>query len=134
MTRGITNNNPCNVRISNANWVGKVTPSTDPDFEQFDSVEHGIRAGAKILANYSRDDGIHTIAAIIQRWAPSVENDTAAYTGDVCRRCGVGPFEPYDVLNASNLAKLVTAVIQHENGSCPYDQPTILAGVQMALA
>ena len=134
MTRGIRNNNPLNVRISKANWVGKVSPNTDGTFEQYDTPEHGIRTGAKIIANYYHSYGLNTLAHIIQRWAPSNENDTAAYTGTVSRRVGVSPFEPYDVLNPEKLGDLIEAMIWVENGSQPYPRATIDEGVEMALA
>ena len=116
-----------------ANWVGKIFPGTDDAFEQFDTPQHGIRAAAKIIINYGRDDHINTLNAIIQRWAPSIENNTVAYVGDVSRRCGVSPFEPFNTLDPDCLADLVEAMIYHENGLNPYARSVIEEGVQMAL-
>lgn len=133
IARGIRVNNPLNIRISDANWIGKIKPSSDVSFEQFDTPEHGIRAGAKIIINYSRHDNIKNINGIIQRWAPSIENDTVGYVGDVCRRCGCGPFEPFDVLNPDRLVDLIAAMIRHECGLQPYAISIIRDGVDMAL-
>ena len=44
-SRGLRNNNPLNLRKTSAKWLGKI-PSTDKDFEQFTSLEMGLRAGA----------------------------------------------------------------------------------------
>ena len=65
--RGLTNFNPGNIRLSvNNNWLGQVHPGTDPDFCQFDTMIHGIRALAEILINYQ----------IIHKLAPSPTSST----------------------------------------------------------
>lgn len=134
MTRGINNNNPLNIRKSGSGWLGKIISSSDPDFEQFDTPVDGIRAGAKIILNYRRLDGLSTIAQIIGRWAPGTENDTGAYISDICQRCDTDAGATYDVTDATNLAALVAAIIVHENGSCPYTPDIISQGVSEALA
>lgn len=133
-TRGIRNNNPMNIRKSGSTWLGKIVPSHDPDFEQFDTPVDGIRAGAKILINYRRHDGLSTIAQIIGRWAPGTENNTGSYIDDVCKRCDTDSGSTYDVFDATSLAALVAAIIVHENGSCPYTSDVISEGVSEALA
>lgn len=134
MTRGIKLNNPMNIRISNAHWQGKVTPSRDSDFETFDTPEHGIRAGTKILLTYYRDYNLNTVDEIINRWAPSSENDTASYINHVSVIMGTSPHEPLGLTNNDILAKLVEAVIQHEQGQNPYTMAQVDKGVEMALA
>lgn len=42
LPRGIRNNNPLNIKIGN-DWKGEV-PNTDGTFEQFESMEYGLRA------------------------------------------------------------------------------------------
>ena len=49
--RGIRNNNPLNIRKGN-NWQGEISPQSDKEFEQFESMTMGVRAGMKILRNY----------------------------------------------------------------------------------
>ena len=131
--RGVRNNNPGNLRASGAPWLGKLSPSGDPAFEQFDTPEHGIRALAKVLLAYYRTHGLDTIGAIIGRWAPASENDTAAYVEHVCGRCGVSADQPIDLTVPDTLAAVTEAVISHENGTCPYTVAQIDAGVTMAL-
>lgn len=83
--RGLRNNNPLNIRKSKNRWLGKVTPCSDPDFEQFDTLEHGIRAAFIIIRTYmGPKHNLHTVPAIIARFAPSTENNVAAYTAFVC--------------------------------------------------
>ena len=45
-TRGIRNNNPGNLEKRTTDWQGKVPhpQNTDSRFEQFDTIEHGLRA------------------------------------------------------------------------------------------
>lgn len=79
LPRGLRNNNPLNIRKSGTRWQHKITSGTDPDFEQFDSIEWGIRAAFCIVRTYINKYKINTVPAIIARWAPTSENNTAAY-------------------------------------------------------
>ena len=82
--RGIRNNNPFNIRISSHPWIGKVKKGTDPDFEQFENMYFGIRAGLKLLINYVAR-GFDTPKKIIARFAPASENNVANYVSFICR-------------------------------------------------
>lgn len=127
--RGIRNNNPGNLRHSTDQWLGEV-PGDDKAFKAFSDPVYGIRALAKLLLNYERKYGLRTISGIISRWAPSNENDTAAYIDAVARDCGVQPFQVIDV--AGYLPSLVPAIIAHENGQQPYTDKQISQGIAMA--
>ena len=134
--RGIRNNNPGNLRKSDAPWIGKVA-GEDPAFETFDTIEHGIRALAKTLLTYQRVHRCRTVGDFVLRYAPAHENDTAAYVRDVAKALKVTTDEPLDLSNEIVLAALVTAIIRHENGRDPLgrdwcDAETILRGVEMA--
>ena len=132
MTRGIEINNPGNIRISPAHWVGKVTPSRDPDFETFDTPEHGMRAMAKILLTDFREHGLKTIAGIVRSWAPPSENHTAAYAKSVSDRTGYGLSEELEP-DADTLSDLVYAIAFQEQGYVPYSDDQIGAAVDDAL-
>lgn len=127
--RGIRNHNPGNIEAGDP-WVGAV--GSDGRFAIFDRPEHSIRALAKILLGYRSRHGLRTIREYINRWAPPVENDTAAYIAAVCAWCAAGPDDDYP-LTAESLAPLVTAIIRHENGQQPYSPETIAAGIALAL-
>lgn len=78
--RGIRNNNPLNIRRSPANhWRGSCSEYSDPDFEQFQSIEFGIRAAFIIIRTYYARRPDITPRHILQQWAPASENNTAAY-------------------------------------------------------
>lgn len=129
--RGIRNHNPGNIRHGDK-WQGLAAEQPDSAFCTFTAPEYGIRAMGRILRNYRRKYGLNTVRGIINRWAPPVENDTAAYVNHVAQALGVGPDEAFDVDAA--LVPLVTVIIQHENGMCPYDNATIERGVALARA
>jgi hypothetical protein len=132
-TRGIVNNNPGNIRKSDAAWHGAVT-GNDPAFVTFDTPEDGIRAMAKVLLTYQRRHGLDTIAELIERWAPAAENDSFAYIDDVATRLGRDPDEHVDLTDPAILAALCGAIIRHENGRQPYPAAVLAAGVAAALA
>jgi hypothetical protein len=136
-SRGIRNNNPGNIRKSNADWEGKVSGS-DSAFETFDTPENGIRALAKTLVSYQERHGCATINQIIARWAPPVENETYAYQkavqAAVSETCGetIARDAPIDVHDYRIMRGLVAGIVQHENGRQPYDKGTIDAGIKAA--
>ncbi len=133
MTRGIVNNNPGNIRKNGAAWHGAVAGS-DPTFVTFDTPADGIRAMAKVLLAYQRRHGLDTITELIERWAPTVENDSFAYIDDVATRLGIDPDERIDLDDPAKLAALCGAIIRHENGAQPYADAVLAAGVDAALA
>lgn len=113
--RGIRNNNPLNIRIGNV-WLGEVQKPTDKSFEQFISMEYGIRAGFIILRRYIRRYGKDTVAEIVSTWAPSSENNTEAYINTVCRLSNLTRDEKLRFEDKEKMVALVDAMIQVECG------------------
>lgn len=97
LPRGIRNNNPLNIRKGN-NWKGEKKVQIDKAFEEFESLQMGLRAGFIILRNYQRISlapkmRANTIRKIINRWAPASENNTLKYIDTVAKRSGLNPDE-----------------------------------------
>lgn len=137
--RGIRNHNPGNIRHSNDKWQGLATEQPDKDFATFKDPTWGIRALAVLLINYQDKHKIRTIAGIIKRWAPPVENDTQSYIDAVCESSGFTQTEKLDMHNYDHIRPILEAIIRHENGRGPklnentwYDEPTIKTGLQRA--
>lgn len=76
--RGIRNNNPGNIKRGEP-WFGLRRTQTDPDFCQFTSDLWGIRAMIIVIRTYVRNYNLRYVKDIISRWAPTNENNTAAY-------------------------------------------------------
>lgn len=128
--RGIRNNNPGNIEYTGTRWQGLDNPPSDGRFMRFKSPEYGIRAMARVLSNYDKLHGLDYIGGIIQRWAPSHENNSAAYAGFVADKLGVRATDRIDV--QARMPELIAAIIQYENGQQPYALATINRGVSMA--
>ncbi len=129
--RGIRNNNPGNIRWSSSAWQGldKDGKSKDASFCVFVSPEYGIRALAKLLFNYYNKYNLKTIRQIINRYAPTNENNTSAYVKHVCDKVGV---LPDDKIQLSDFKKLIEGIILHENGIQPYSDEVIKKGLSLA--
>ena len=116
--RGIRNNNPLNIRKGN-DWQGERHPQTDPAFEEFESMEMGLRAGLKVLQSYVKKR-IDTPAAIVGRWAPANENDTKAYLDYVCKRARLTPHEKLKFapsgVDKNKICCMVWAMVEMETG------------------
>jgi hypothetical protein len=117
--RGIRNNNPGNIDKGRQIWHGEIVPGSDTRFIQFSSMPYGVRCMAIVLSQYIKVHGLNTIAKIIARWAPSVENDTEAYVKHVASLMGIDAYTVLPTVGAlfsSYLAALIEAIIIHENG------------------
>lgn len=131
LPRGIKNNNCGNLKISSIKWQGKVTPSLDPIFETFTAPEYGIRALAKCILTDNKE-GLNTVHKIINKYAPSVENNTSAYENSVAQHLNVNLDDVIDVDDYETMYALVSAIILHENGSIPYSDAIINKGINLA--
>lgn len=117
--RGIRNNNPGNIRNSEANeWLGEVAKEEKQDdaFEEFEDMPHGIRAMMCLLTNYQRKYNLNTIRELIGRWAPRNENDTSLYVRLVSEEMGVPACCGIDLSDKGTICALVDAMIYVENG------------------
>ena len=124
-TRGERSNNPGNINyLPRSPWrgqVGREQGAPNPRFGLYDDAENGIRAIGKQLLAYQQRDGLRTISALINQWAPPADrNDTSAYVKAVSASVGVLPLVPVDLAEHTVLAKIVTAIIVQENGRCVY--------------
>lgn len=126
--RGIRNNNPGNIRHGDQ-WQGLASVQTDPSFAQFSEPRWGVRALARVLRTYYNKYGLRTIEAIIARWAPPNENDTPAYVRSVANSMAVSPTA--ELTFPAQLAPLVAAIIQHENGVQPYAMEDLRSWVEL---
>lgn len=128
--RGIRNNNPLNICIGNT-WLGEVDDPTDPRFEQFVSMEYGLRAAFIILRRYIRRYHKNTVASIISTWAPEIENQTLRYIDVVCELTKLAPDTPIKYEDQETMVSLVSAMIQVECG-CSVPEAKIRRGYELA--
>jgi hypothetical protein len=56
-----------------------------------------------------------------------------SYIAHVAGRLGVTPDQAIDLTKVDTMARLVEAIIRHENGQQPYAREVILAGIGMGL-
>lgn len=132
--RGIRNNNPGNIDFTPENkWKG-LNPKTrelDKRFCVFITPEWGIRALMILLRNYQRKHGLKTIRQIINRWAPSIENNTSAYVTHVAGIMNKTPDTELNLSDRETLIDLAKAITIHENGMNPYNQGTFESAYEL---
>lgn len=117
LPRGVRNNNPGNLERGKDRWLGmSADQSSDSRFIVFDKPEQGIRALMRVLINYQERHDIKTVRQAINRWAPSTENNSAAYVQHVSRLTGLDPDEPVDFLDPYICTTVTKAIVRHENG------------------
>lgn len=123
LRRGIRNNNPGNIKRGSSAWKGKIPfiQSTDTTFEQFTTVEYGIRAMMVLVSNYYNKNGLKTVSAIIKKWAPAgAENpNQTKYINHVVNKIpikGLTATTPINVNDKYVLLHLVLGMCEFENG------------------
>ncbi len=116
MTRGLSNNNAGNIRISKTKWQGEIQPSKDKDFKQFKSMAYGYRAIIRLLQNYQRIYHCKTIPDFINRWAPNNENNTIAYINSVCKQMQIPNTHIIDTNDKNTMIAFASAISYQENG------------------
>jgi len=116
--RGIRCRNPGNIEYG-AFTKGMGATGSDGRFAIFKSMVEGVCALARLLIVYYDKplaNRIDTVREIINRWAPSSENDTNAYVMAVCQLCEVGPDDILNLRDFNTLYWLTCAIGEHENG------------------
>jgi len=136
LPRGVRNRNPGNIDRTGVAWQGEDRSASALEREKrfcvFVSPEYGFRALAKVLQTYQRKHGLRTIEAMIDRWAPPVENDTRAYVRQVALAVGVKPDQAIDVRRLEIALPLVKAIARHENGGDFWPDAVIRNGLALA--
>jgi hypothetical protein len=122
-------NNPLNLRpmLGGKTWDGQAAGDAGVveiagigAFCKFNTVVNGFRAAAKNVWAYKRVGWV-TPAQIITHWAPSTENNTAAYIAHVKELSGLDmdaplPLTPSGALAYDGMYPLLWAMAQHEQG------------------
>jgi len=105
-------NNPGNIRYNPSNkWQGQI--GEQGGFVIFDNADNGIRAMVRLLYNY-KTQGIDSTQAIISRYAPGSENNTASYIRTVSNKIGKQPSETLQTAN--DYYNLIQSMIKVESG------------------
>ena len=134
LPRGIRNNNPLNIRRSKDKWKGMKAQQSDAQFVQFESMEWGWRAAFWLLTRtYYHKYRLFTIRAIVQKWAPTIENNTKAYIHNVSRLTGINPDEPIGIPSEqpSRWIALGIAMAIQETGTESLDYFAMLRGWEL---
>lgn len=116
MSIGMLLNNPFDLEITNIPWRGKITPGADKTFEQFDTMEHGLRAGFMDLLSAFNKHKRTTIKAIVTPYAPPEENNTDAYIAAVCKYTGYGEDDALNMNDLDCLLSVGEAILIQEQG------------------
>lgn len=130
--RGIRNCNPFNIRKTADRWIGLSALQADPAFCTFDDPAYGVRAGGIILLKYFDRYKLDTVHAILNRFAPPVENDTGSYAYNVARRMKVGMWQRVDLRDHATMLALANAIVAHENSGYQYPPDVMERGLALA--
>lgn len=110
-------NNPCNVRVSSARWLGSVEPKGG--FCQFRSLEYGVRVVLYLLLKSYPRYGCSTIKSCIRRFCPFGDgnNNPDSYADYVCSDGRFTPLSVVLLLSDDDLYCLVRRMSWLESGT-----------------
>lgn len=129
-TRAERNNNPGNLNY--AGQTGAVLEDgSNARFAKFGSTAEGVSALAKQLQRYG-DRGLDTISKIINKYAPSSENNTQAYIDALSKRLGASGDQRLDLSDSTTLTGLIKGIARHEAGSDYLSDSDVMTGLSMA--
>jgi hypothetical protein len=130
---GVALNNPGNLEY--AGQAGAVRAGGAPGerrFAAFRTADEGLLAMARQLElDFHR--GRNTIEALIAKYAPPGENDTAGYINDVAGQMGTRGRAALNLNDPAVLSSLMNAMIQHENMANPYRPDTVRGAAEQAV-
>lgn len=106
--------------------MGEADVCTDFEFEQFQSMIYGLRAGFVLLRRYIERYNLRTISQIVSRWAPPSENATQLYIDYVCEQVGISSTQRINFAPVPLMA-IVRAMCQMESGYTPTQHDLELA-------
>lgn len=130
--RGVRNNNPGNLEF--AGQAGATREAGSGRFARFGTPQAGLDALARQIELYG-GRGYNSVRAIISKFAPPGENDTEGYIRSVASRIGVGETEALKLGNRLQLAQLMQAIIEHENGvKNPYSREMVASAAASGIA
>lgn len=137
LPRGLRNNNPLNLRISQSAWLGKVKNNTDGAFEQFVSLPYGYRAAflnmRTLVRRLSASGSPCKVIDLISVWAPSSDgNHPVAYATAVSRYSPtIWPNSDVNIKDREFMCQLAVAMAHVENG-VPVSLAPVYSGYDMA--
>lgn len=125
---GLRLNNPGNLRF--AGQAGATLGTGG--FARFGSPAAGLAAMARQLSLYG-SRGIDTISGIVNKYAPAGDhNNVPAYIAAVSKSLGIGANEHLNLANKPLLARLMGAMIMHEQGRDPFSHSQLMAAANSA--
>lgn len=129
-TRAERNNNP-----GNLNYAGQAGATLEDGsgarFAKFGSTAEGVSALARQLQRYG-ERGLDTVSKIINKYAPSSENNTQAYIDALSKRLGVSGDQKLDLNDSGTLSNLIKGISRHESGKDYLSDSDVMTGLSMA--
>lgn len=114
LPRGIRNNNPLNIKIGN-DWQGE-RPNTDGVFEEFTTMQYGLRAAFIILRKYINKYERNTIRKIVHSWSPDGSRVESIYMSSVSKWSAIGLDDPIKYEDRDTMCKIVQGMAKVETG------------------
>lgn len=110
-SRAMRNNNPLNIRIGNV-WLGELSNPTDKEYEQFCTIEYGIRAAFVLLRRYINHYHRYTIPEVVDALHADENYSSSDFLEKLYELSGIPDGEMLNFFNQNQMCRLMAAMIQ----------------------
>lgn len=136
LSKGLRNNNPLNIHVSNRVYIGKIKSPKTPDFdsdgvqlERFESFEHGLAAAIQHLQKRYFDGGLGSLTCYGWNVPPKRDNilkilytwvcgtNPSKYIDFVEQTTGFKRDQTLNLYDAQTMSVLTYAMSLYENGT-----------------
>lgn len=107
--RSIANNNPLNIRIGNV-WLGEVTNPLDKEYEQFCTMEYGLRATFVLMRRFINHYHHYTIPELVDCWYQMKDNHRTEFLLKLYNYTGMDEGVMLNYFNEVQMCKLVSGM------------------------
>lgn len=107
-SRAMRNNNPLNIRIGNV-WLGELENPTDQNYEQFCTIEYGLRAAFVLMRRYINHYHRHSVPEVVEAWYLEPQYNNADFIDKIYRLSGINDGEKLDYFNQDQMCRLMAA-------------------------
>lgn len=124
-------NNPGNLVFAGQRGATKGETVAGHTFAKFEKMEDGIAALYRQLQLFQKR-GVDTISEVMEIYAPSKTNNTAAYVQALSQSTGLDPNQQLNFNDPATAAAMIRGISKHEAGKSYLSDQQILSGISMA--
>lgn len=108
-SRAMRNNNPLNIRIGNV-WLGELENPSDKNYEQFCTIEYGLRAAFVLMRRYINHYHRYSVPEVVEAWYQEPPYNNADFIDKIYKLSSINDGETLNYFNQDQMCRLMAAL------------------------